>query len=81
MGENVIFFQLSLDSGSHWDFPGDSDGKESACNAGDLGLIPGSEDALEEGMATHSSIPAWRMPWTEEAGGLQSMGLQVVGHD
>ena len=81
MGESVIFFQLSLDSGSHWDFPGDSDGKESACNAGDRGLIPGSEDALEEGMVTHSSIPAWRMPWTEGAGGLQSMGLQVVGHD
>ena len=34
------------------------------------------EDALEEGMATHSSIVAWRMPWTEEPGGLQSIGLQ-----
>ena len=38
------------------------------------------EDALEKGMATHSSI-AWRIPWTEEPGGLQSMGLQRVGHD
>ena len=36
----------------------------------------GQEDPLEEGMATQSSILAWRMPWTEEAGGLQSMGLQ-----
>ena len=36
----------------------------------------GQEDPLEEGMATHSSIPAWRIPWTEEPGGLWSMGLQ-----
>ena len=39
------------------------------------------EDPLEEGMAAHSSILAWRIPWTEEPGGLQSMGLQRVGHD
>ena len=39
------------------------------------------EDPLEKGMATHSSILAWRIPWTEEPGGLQSMGLQRVGHD
>ena len=39
------------------------------------------EDPLEKGMATHSSILAWRMPWTEEPGGLQSMGLQRVRHD
>ena len=36
---------------------------------------------LEKGMATHSSIPAWRIPWTEKAGGLQSMGLQIVKHN
>ena len=42
---------------------------------------PGWEDPLEEGMATHSSTLAWRIPWTEEPGGLQSMGLQRVGHD
>ena len=41
----------------------------------------GREDPLEKGMATHSSIPAQRIPWTEEPGGLQSMGLQKVGHD
>ena len=41
----------------------------------------GQEDPLEEGMATHSSILAWRIPWTEEPGGLQSIGLQRVGHD
>ena len=42
-------------------FPGGSDGKESTCNEGDLGLIPRLEDPLEEGMATHSSILAWRI--------------------
>ena len=96
-------------------------GKESACNAGDPGLIPesggstgegtgyplqyswaslvaqmlknlpamwqtwvlslGCEGPLEERMATHSSILAWRFPWTEEPGGLQSMRSQRVGHD
>jgi len=40
----------------------------------------GWEDPLEEGMATHSNILAWRIPWTEEVGGLQSMGSQRVGH-
>ena len=39
------------------------------------------EDPLEEGMITHSSILAWRIPWTEEPGGLQSKGSQRVGHD
>ena len=62
-------------------FPGGSVGKESACNAGDLGWIPGSEDPLEKEIATHSSILAWRIPWTEEPGGLQSMGSQRVRHD
>ena len=46
-------------------FPGGSDGEESSCSAGDPGLIPGSEDSLEKGMATHSSILAWRIPWTK----------------
>ena len=41
----------------------------------------GWEDPLEKGMATHSSILAWRIPWTEEPGRLQSMGLQRVGHN
>ena len=41
----------------------------------------GREDPLEKGTATHSSILAWRIPWTEEPGGLQSMGWQRVGHD
>ena len=41
----------------------------------------GQEDPLERGMATHSSTLAWRIPWTEEPGGLQSAGLQRVGHN
>ena len=44
-------------------------------------LSLGREDPLEKEMATHSSILAWRIPWTEEPGGLQSMGLQTVGDD
>ena len=55
-------------------------GEESVCNAGDTDSILGWEDPLEEGMATHSSI-AWRIPWTEEHGGLQFVGLQRVGHN
>ena len=43
--------------------------------------ILGSRISLEEGMTTHSSIPVWRTPWTEEPGGLQSTRLQKVGHD
>ena len=50
--------------------PSGSDGKESACSAGDSGSIPGSGRALEEEMATHSSILAQKIPWTEEPGGL-----------
>ena len=55
-------------------FLGGSDGKDSACSAGDQGLIPGWEDPLEKEMATHSSFLAWRIPWTEEPEGLQSLG-------
>ena len=58
-----------------------SDCKVSACNAGDLDLIPGQEDSLEKGMVAHSSILAWRISWTEESTPLQSMGLQRVRHN
>ena len=61
--------------------PAGSDDKESAFIAGDLGSIPGSGRPLEKGMASHSSIPAWEIPRTEEPGGLQSMGSHRVGHD
>ncbi|CAM9794351.1 unnamed protein product [Rangifer tarandus platyrhynchus] len=63
-------------------FSGDSVGKESACNAGDPGSISGFHlSSLEEGMATYSSILAWKIPSTEEPGGLQSTGSQRVRHD
>ena len=62
-------------------FPGGSDGKESACNAGDPVQSMGQEDPLEKEKATHFSILAWRIPWTEKPGQLQSMVSQRVGHD
>jgi len=59
------------------DFPGGSDGKEFACSAGDPRVQSlGWEDFLEKVMAVHSSVVAWRIPWTEEPGRLQSLGLE-----
>ena len=68
--DNCDLFLFYFDSMSFLGFLGGSDGKESTCNAGDLRAICGSGDPLEQGMANHSSILAWRIPWTEEAGGL-----------
>ena len=62
-------------------FPGGSECKESACNGGDPSSTLGQEDTLEEGMATHSSILAWRISWTEKTGGVQSIGLQRVRYN
>ena len=62
-------------------FPGDTAGKNLPANPGDVGLIPGQEDLLEEDMATHSSILVWKIPWTEEPTGLQSEGSQRGGRD
>ena len=59
-------------------FLGGSEGKESACHSGDSGSIPGLGNPLEEGMATHSSVLAWRIPWKEEPGELQSMESKRV---
>ena len=58
--------------------------KDPPANAGrvrDSGLIPGLGDPLEEKIATHSSALAWKIPWIEKPGGLQSIGSQKVGHD
>ena len=60
-------------------FPGGSDGKESAAMQETWVRSLGQEDPPEKVMATHSSIIAWRIPWTQEPGGLESMGLQRVG--
>ena len=65
-------------------FPGGPMVKNPPAKAGDVrdvGLIAGLENPLEEEMAPHSSILAWKILWTEEPGGLQSMGLQRVGHN
>ena len=62
-------------------FSGGSDGKESACNVGDPVQSLAQEDPLEKVTSTHSSILVWRIPWTKEHGGLESMGLQRVGQD
>ena len=65
-------------------FPWWLSGKESDCQAGDAGSIPGSGRSRGEGtpgVETHSNILAGIIPWTEEPGRLQSMGLQRVGHD
>ena len=55
--------------------------KESACNTGDPGSIPGSGRFPGGGQGNHSNIPAWRIPWTVEPGGLQSTGAQRMGHE
>ena len=57
---------------NNWDFLGGSEDKVSACNSGDRGSIPGLGNPHEEGMATYSNIPAWRIPQTEEPGKPQS---------
>ncbi|OJH16949.1 hypothetical protein BLX88_20985 [Bacillus obstructivus] len=62
-------------------FPGSSVVKNLPAVQETLVQSLGWEDTLEEGMATHSNILAWRIPWTEEPGGLQSMGSQRVRHD
>ena len=63
-------------------FPQTSVNKESACNAGDPGLIPGLERSLEKKMVTYSSILAWRIPWIEEPGRLHTVcGVARVGQD
>jgi len=73
-GHNILFIYVAT-------IPGGSEDKASACRAGDQVRSLGSEDPLEKEMATHSSILAWRIPWMEEPGGLQSMGSQRVGQN
>ena len=59
-------------------FSGGLDGKESVCNAGDLSSIPGWGRHSGEGMAIHSGILAWRIPWTDEPGGLHLKELGMI---
>ena len=64
-----------------WGFLGGSDGKESSCSVGDPSSVLLQEDPMEKEIATLSSIFAWRLPWPEKPGRLQSMGSQRVRHD
>ena len=70
-----VYIQLHVHRNTCMGFPGGADGEESACSAGDPGLVPVSGRSLEKAMATHSSVLAWRIPWIEEPGGLQSRGV------
>ena len=71
----VTFFFFFLNSDKN--HPNGLDGKESVYKVGDPDLLLG-KNLLENGMATHCSILAWRIPWTEVPGGLQSMGSHIV---
>ena len=68
-------------NGNTCGFPWWLSGTESSRNAGDQVRSLGWEDPLEKEMATHSSVLAWEIPWTEETGRFQSMGPQRVGHN
>ena len=80
---------VSFSDGAQWallpsvfmtGFPGGSKVKDPPASVGDAGLIPGWGRSLEKEMAPHSSTLAWRIPWTEGPGGLQSTGSQRAGH-
>ena len=75
---------MSMMSSDPRGFPDGASGKEPTCQCRELKntcFIPRLEDPLEEGMATHSSILAWRIPWAEELGGLKSIRSQSIRHD
>ena len=78
---NFLRFQSIAHQTVFLGIPDGSTGKESACNAGDWVRSLGQEDPLEYKVATHSSILAWRIPWTEEPEGLQSLESRRVRHD
>ena len=70
-----------MESQCSWGLPGGSAVKNPPAMQETRVQSLGQDDPPEEGMATHSSIPAWRIPWTEEPGGLQSMGSQTARRD
>ena len=78
MYASIVLGRMCYHTSFPGDFPGGSDGKASVYNAGDPGSIPGLGSLLEKKMAIHSSTIAWKIPWTEEPGRLQSMGSQKL---
>ena len=77
--QNFLYYYLKKNFKLMYSFPGSSAGKESTFNAGKTGdcvFSPCVGKILKEGRATHSSVLAWKIPWTKEAGGLQSKRLQ-----
>ena len=80
-----VLMRIKIDAICNTGFPSGTSGKEPACRRRtrkEMQVRPlGRKDPLEKGVATHSGILAWRIPWTEEPGELQSIGLQRVGHD
>ena len=72
----IVLYIVWFGGGGLVSFPGSSVGKEYACKQETRVQPLGQEDPLEKEMAAHSSILAWRIPWTEKPGGLQSMGSQ-----
>ena len=79
----VALEYISVPHVAYLELPWWLNGEESACNSGaaqDTVWSLGQQNPLEKGTATHSSILAWKIPWTEKPGGLQSTGSQIIGH-
>ena len=81
LGKNTDAFGQTKAKRMNSQFPGGSEGKAPACNAGDLGSIPGLGSSPGEGNGNPLQYPAWRIPWTKTPGGLQSIEPQRVRYD
>ena len=75
----VLFYSFFIAEWFHHEFPWGPGGKECICQAGDMGLTPGSGRTSGEGNGTPLQYSCWKVPWTEQSGGLQSMGLNNSG--
>ena len=75
----ALFYSFFIAEWFHYGFPWWPSGKECICQAGDTGLTPGSGRTPGEGNGTPLQYSCWKVPWTEQSGGLQSMGLNNSG--
>ena len=75
----ALFYSFFIAEWFHYGFPWWPSGKECICQAGDTGLTPGSGRTSGEGNGTPLQYSCWKVPWTEQSGGLQSMGLNNSG--